>query len=74
MNPHLQPRISLVLRRAHWFSVSHLSDCSMVGRFRLSNAPPHAHSLCDPLLKPKRSDRNGKLANHQDRLIHIQIP
>ena len=36
-------------------------------RFRLSDAPPHAHSLCDPLLKPKRSDRNGKLANHQDR-------
>jgi hypothetical protein len=26
------------------------------------------------LLKPKRSDRNGKLANDQDRLIQIQIP
>ena len=74
MNPHLQPRISLVLRRAHWFSVSHLSECSMVVRFRLSDVPPHAHSLCDPLLKPKRSDRNGKLANDQDRLIQIQIP
>jgi hypothetical protein len=74
MNPHLQPRISLVLRRAHWFRVSHLSECSMVVRFRLSDAPPHAHSLCDPLLKPKRSDRNGKLANDQDRPIQIQIP
>ncbi len=74
MNPHLQPRISLVLRRAHWFCVSHLSECSMVVRFRLSDAPPHAHSLCDPLLKPKRSDRNRKLANDQDRLIQIQIP
>ena len=41
---------------------------------RLSDAPPHAHSLCDPLLKPKRSDRNSKLANDQDRLIKIQIP
>ena len=29
-----------------------LSECSMVVRFRLSEAPPHAHSLCDPLLKP----------------------
>src|SRR6202166_4896688 len=61
MNPHLQPRILLVLRRAHWFCVSHLSGCSMVVRFRLSDVPPHAHSLCDPLLKPKRCDRNVKL-------------
>ena len=30
LNPHFQPRISLVLRRAHWFCVSHLSECSMV--------------------------------------------
>jgi hypothetical protein len=74
MNPHLQPRISLLLRRAHWFCVSHLSECSMVVRFRLSDAAPRAHSLCDPLLEPKRSDRNGKLANDQDRLIQIQIP
>ena len=74
MNPHLQPRISLVLRRAHWFCVSHLSECSLVVRFRLSDAPPHAHSLCHPLLKPKRSDRNDTLANDQDRLIQIQIP
>jgi hypothetical protein len=74
MNPHPQPRISLLLRRAHWFSVSHLSERSMVVRFRLSHAPPDAPSLCDPLLKPERSDRNGKLAHHQDRLIQIQIP
>jgi hypothetical protein len=74
MNPHLQPRISLALRRAHWFSVSHLSQCSMVVRFRPSDAPPHVHSLCDHLLKPQRSDRNGKLTNDQDRLIQIQIP
>jgi hypothetical protein len=34
--------------------------------------------LIDQLLtdykKPERSDRNGKLANDQDRLILIQIP
>jgi hypothetical protein len=46
----------------------------MVVRFRLSHAPPRAPSLCDPLLKPNRPDPNGKLANDQDRLIHIQIP
>jgi hypothetical protein len=74
MNPQLQRRISLVLWHAHWFCVSHLSECSKVVRFRLSHAPPHTHSLCDPLLKPKRSDRSGKLANNQDRLIQIQIP
>jgi hypothetical protein len=74
MNPHLQPRISLVLRRAHWLCVSHSSECSMVVRSILSDAPPHDHSRCDPLLKPKRSDGNGKLANDQDRLIQIQIP
>ena len=74
LNAHLQPRISLLLRRAYWLCVSHSSQCSMVLRFRLSDAPPHDHSLCDPLLKPKRSDHNGKLANDQDRLIQIQIP
>ena len=75
MNPHhLQPRIPLVLRRAHWFCVSHFSECSMVVRFTLSDAPPHADSLCKPLLKPKHSDRNGTPANDQDRLIQIQIP
>jgi hypothetical protein len=52
MNPHLQPRISLVLRRAHWFCLSHLSECSMVVRFGLSEAPPHAHSLCDRYRNP----------------------
>jgi integrase/recombinase XerD len=74
LNPHLQPRISLLLRRAHWFCVSHSSERSMGGRSRLSDVPPHDHSLCDPLLKPKRSDSNGNLANDQDRLIPIQIP
>jgi hypothetical protein len=74
MNLHLQPRISLVLRRAHWFCVLRSSERSMVVRSRLSDAPPHDHSLCDPPLKPKHSDRNGTLTNHQDRLIHIQIP
>jgi hypothetical protein len=69
MNPHPQPRISLLFRRAHWFCVSHPSERSMVVRFRLSHAPPHAPSLCGPLLKPKHPDRNGKLANDQDRLI-----
>jgi hypothetical protein len=74
MNPHLQPQILFVLRRAHCFCVLHLSECSMVVRFRLSDASPHDPSLCNPLLKPKPSDRNGKLANDQDRLIQIQIP
>jgi hypothetical protein len=74
LNPHLQPRISLVLRRAHWFCVSHSSECSMVVRSRLSDATPDDHSLCDSLRKPNRSDSNGTLANDQDRLIQIQIP
>jgi len=74
MNPHPRPRISLVLRHAHWFFVPYLSECGMVVRFRLSDAPPHADSLCDRLLKPKRSERNGKLAKDQTRLIEIQIP
>jgi hypothetical protein len=39
-----------------------------------SPMPPHAHSLCNLLLKPKHSHRNVTLANHQDRLIQIQIP
>jgi len=74
MNPHLQPRISLVLRRAHWFSVSYCSECSMVVRSRLSDAPPRDHSLYDPLLRPKRSAFNRKLANDKGRFIRIQIP
>ena len=74
MNPHPQPRISLLLRRVHWFCVSHWSERSMVVRFRLSHSLPHDPSLCDSLVKPERPDRNGKLANHQVRLIQIQIP
>jgi hypothetical protein len=46
----------------------------MVVRFRLSHSPPHNPSLSDPLVKPERPNRNGKLANHQDPLIQIQIP
>ena len=74
MNPQLQRRITLVHRHAHWFSVSHLPECSMMLRSRFPDTPPHAHSLCDRLLKPKRSDRNDTLANDQNRLIEIQIP
>ena len=36
-----------------------------VVRFRLSDASPHDHPLCNPPLKPKPSDRNGKLATDQ---------
>jgi hypothetical protein len=74
MNPHLQPRISLVLQHAHWFCVSYCSECSMVVRSRLSNAPSHDNSLCDHPLKPNRTDPNGNLANYQSRLIPIQTP
>jgi hypothetical protein len=74
MNPHSQSRISLLLRRARWFCLSHFSGRSMVLPFTLSHAPRHAPSLSDPVLKPKRPDRNGKHANDQDRLIQIQIP
>ena len=74
MNPHPHPRISLLPRRAHCFCVSHLSERSMAVRFRLSHLPPHDPSLCDPLVKPECPDRNGKLANYQNRLIQIQIP
>ena len=44
------------------------------GALQTPDAPPHDHSLCDPQLKPKRSDRNGILTKDQDRLIQIQIP
>ena len=74
MNPQLQRRISLVHWRARCFCVSRSSECGMVARSSLSHATPHDHSLCHSLLKPKRSDRNGKLANDQNRLIQIQIP
>jgi hypothetical protein len=73
LNPHFQPRISLVLRRAHWFCVSHLSKCGMVVRFRLSDALPHACSLCDTLLKPKRSDATANSQTIRPP-IQIQIP
>jgi hypothetical protein len=74
MNPHPQPRISLVLRRAHWFCVSHSSERSMVVCSRLSDAPPYDHSLCHQQLKPRRTDSNVNLTNDQDRLIQIQTP
>src|SRR5216684_3135608 len=69
MNPHLQPRISLVLRRAHWLCVSPSSECTTVVRSILSPVSILDHSLYHSLLKPKRPDSNGKLANDQDRLI-----
>lgn len=74
MNAHFQPRILLVLRRAHWFSVSHSSECCTVVRSRLSNVPLHDHSLCHQQLKRKRTDSKRHLANNNDRLIGIQIP
>ena len=74
MNPHLQPRISLVLRRAHWFCVSYSSERSMVVRSRLSDVPPHDHSLCHQQLKRKHTDSKRHLANDNGRLIQIQIP
>jgi len=74
MNPHLQPRISLVLRRAHWFSVPHSSECGMVVRSRLSDVPAHDHSLCHQQLKRNPTDSKGHLANDTDRLIEIQTP
>jgi hypothetical protein len=74
MNPHPKPRISLVLRRAQWFCVSHSSEPNMVVCARLSDAPPYDHFLCHQQLKPKRTDSNLKLANDQDRLIRIQTP
>jgi len=74
MNPHLQHRISLVLRHARWFCVSHSSERSVVVRSRLFDAPPHDHSLCHQQLKPKPTDSNLNLANHQDQLIQIQTP
>jgi hypothetical protein len=74
MNPHLQPRISLVLRRAHCFFVSHSSECSMVVRSRLSDVPALDHSFCHQQLKRKRTDSKGRLENDNDRLIEIQTP
>ena len=47
---------------------------NMVGRSRLSDAPSRDRSLGDHQLKPKCTDTNGNLANHQNRLLHIQTP
>ena len=74
MNPHLQPRISLVLRRAHWFFVSHSSERSLVVHSRLSDVPAYDHSLCHQQLKRKRTDSKIHIANDSDRLIEKQIP
>ena len=74
MNPHLQPRILLVLRRAHCFSVSHSSECCMVVRSRLSDVPAHDHSFCHQQLKRKRTDSKPHSAKDNHRLIGIQIP
>lgn len=74
MNPHLQPRISLRLRRAHCFYVSHSSECSMLVRSRLSDVPTYDHSLCHQILKWKRTDSKSLLANDNERLIEKQIP
>jgi len=43
-------------------------------RFRLSDAPPHDHPLCEHQMKPKCTDSNRNLANDHNWLIHIQIP
>jgi hypothetical protein len=74
MNPHLQPRISLLLRRAHWFSVSHSSERSLVVHSRLSHVPAYDHSLCHQQLQRKRTDSKTHTANDSDRLIEKQIP
>jgi len=74
MNPHLQPRISLLLRRAHHFYVPHSSECSMAVLSRLSNVPACEHSLCHQQPKPKPTDSKSHLANYNDRLIEKQIP
>ena len=74
LNPHLQPRISLLLRRAHWFYVSPSSECNTVVRSKLSPVWCHDHSLCHQQLKRKRTDRKSHRANDNDRLIEKQIP
>jgi hypothetical protein len=67
--PHLAPA-----RRAHWFYVSHSSECSMVVRSRLSDVSAYDHSLCHQQLKRKRTDSKSHLAKDNDRLIEKQIP
>jgi hypothetical protein len=46
----------------------------MVVRSRLSHVPAYDPSLCHQQLKRKRTDSKRHLANHNDRLIGIQIP
>jgi hypothetical protein len=74
MNPHPEPRIPLVLRRAHWLCVSHFSERSVVVRSRLSDVPAYDHSLCHQQLKRKLTDSESHLANDNNRLIEKQIP
>ena len=74
LNPHLQHRISRLLRRAHWFYVSHSSECSVVVRSRLSDVTAYDYFLCYQQLKRKRTDSKSHLANDNDRLIEKQIP
>ncbi len=74
MNPHLKHRISLLLRRAHWFYVSHSSEPSVVVRSGLSHLPAYDYSLCHQQLKRKRTDSNNHFPNDNDRLIEKQIP
>jgi hypothetical protein len=74
LNPHIQPRISLLLRRAHCFYVSHSSECSVVVRSTLSDVSAYDHSLCHQQLKRKRTDSKSHLANDNDRLIEKQLP
>ena len=74
MNPQFRRRISLVLRHAHWFSVSHSSERSLVAHSRLSDVPAYDHSLCHQQLKRKRTDSKTHTANDSDRLIKKQIP
>jgi len=74
MNPPLLPRILIVLRRAHWFYVSHSSECSMVVHSKLSDMLAYNHSLYHQQLKPVHTDSKSHLANDNDRLIQIQIP
>jgi hypothetical protein len=74
LNSHLQHRISLLLRRAHWFYVSHSSERGVVVRSRLSDVPAYDYSLCHQQLKRKRTDSKSHFANDNDRLIEKQIP
>jgi hypothetical protein len=74
LNQHLQHRISLLLRRAHWFYVSHSSERSVVVRSRLSDPPAYDYFFCHQQLKRKRTDSKSHFPNDNDRLIEKQIP